>query len=509
MKISKYLHAGFILILLALLSSLPLSVMAEEGTASPVTETDASAAGDQAGMSEQSVPATEQAKKESAAPAMEDLIPEEKLLPLSLQECLCFALANSLDIEIEGYLPRISAAEIISQKGTFDPHLFFSAIYVDTMIPLPSSVAVQTGGLTAIEARQWTLTGGLTGVIPSGLFYEATITSNHMPTSTITEFFNTEGQQRFETVLTLSQPLLKNFGVDINTTGIRAAEKGKEASVYQLKQTVIDTLFAVEQAYWNLVFSYENLKVRLTSLRLARNLLEENKIRLKVGVMAPLDVLQSETGVASREEEVIVALSVVKRASDTLISRMNLFPGKDNWDVQIYPTDALAVGPPTEYREGEQIGLALRERPDLRALILQREIAQIQAKYAKNQLLPALNLNASAGLIGLDTHFNPLTISPPPFPHTGIDRAWDDLVSGDNLGASRARSISFGNSAGQSAGYIPPEPALVHHPGYSERAPADTDQMGASADFESDYRFQKEISGSRKQTVQGGCDDHV
>jgi outer membrane protein TolC len=434
MKATKGVLTGFITILSFLFFISPLPVIAEEGPGSPASES-ATGVAPPAGEAEAGEATIAPSRtEEEATPALEDLIPEEKLLPLSLRESLCLALANSLDIQIEGYLPRISAADIVAQKGAFDPHLFFSALYINSMIPLPSSASVQTGGLSAVELEQWTLSGGLTGAIPSGLFYEAIITSDHTPHSTITEAFGTEGEQRFETVLTVSQPLLKNFGIDVNTTGIRAAEKANDAAVYQLEQSVIDILFAVEQAYWNLVFAYENLRVRLNSLRLAQNLLHENRIRLRVGVVAPLDVLQSETGVATREEEVILALSLVERASDQLISLMNLFPGQNNWNVHIYPIDSVIAGPPVEHAEGEEIGLALRERPDLSALILQREIAGLQAKFAKNQLLPALNLNASAGWIGLDSEFNSsfLTATPvPPFPHTGVDRAWDNLVSGD------------------------------------------------------------------------------
>lgn len=382
-----------------------------------------------------SAPAAALSETDVAGP-LEELNPEVRLLPISLHDCLCIALANSLDIEVQKYEPRINAADILSQKGVFDPHVFFNATYVDTTVPLPSRVQVATGGLTAVLAKQWTLAGGLTGAIPSGLTYEASITSLHTPSSTITDFFGTNGQQEFETVLTVSQPLLKNFGIGVNTTGIRAAEKAKEASVYQLEQAVMETVFAVEQAYWNLAFAYENLRVKANSLHLAQNLLEENKVRLQVGVVAPLAVLQSETGASFREEELIAAQAGVEQASDTLVSLINLFPGQMNWDVQVVPTDELAVTPPGKYLQDREVELALRKRPELWALVKQREAAELQAKYTKNQLLPSLNLNGMVGLTGLDSDFNSSFLfgTPiPPYPETGIDPAADDLFSGDNF----------------------------------------------------------------------------
>jgi outer membrane protein TolC len=371
----------------------------------------------------------------------EELRPGARLIRLSLQDSVAAAIENNLDIAVERYFPRINTALIQSEKGVFDPNLYFNATYVDRKDPLPSSVSVATGGLSAVETRQWVLTGGLAGAIPTGLIYDLNITSEHTPFSTITDAFETNGQQRLQTSLTVTQPLLKNFGTAVNTTGIRVAVTNREASIYQLEQKIIEMLFEVEQAYWELVFAYENLSVRIRSLELAQNLLDENRIRLKVGVIAPLDVLQSETGVAVREEEVIVARARLEDAKDRLIKTTNLLPEQLVWDVKIVPTDDPFVLPPVEYVEGDQIMTSLRNRSDLKQLLKLQEAAELGARFAKNQLLPIFDLQASVGLVGLDEDFDVQSFAllglglplSPPFPDTGIDPAVDDLFSGDNL----------------------------------------------------------------------------
>jgi len=370
----------------------------------------------------------------------EELSPGVKQIRLSLEDCIATALKNNLDIEVEGYFPRINETLIQSEKGVFDPYLYFNATYVNRMDPLPVMVSVATGGLTAVETEQWLITGGLAGAIPTGLTYDINVESTHTPFSTTTDFLNANKETRLESSLTISQPLLKGFGMAVNTTGIHVAVKNQEASVYQLQQRILDTVFAVEQAYWELVFSYENLRVKMKSLRLAQNLLDENRIRLKVGVIAPLAVLQSETGVVVREQELIVAQARVRDARDRLIQVVNLFPEQLLWDVEIVPADEPLSLPSGEYSEGEQISIALRNRPELKLLLKQQEAADLGARFAKNQLLPSLNLNASVGLIGLDDDFDasffpaffgglPL----PPSPDKGIDPAVDDLFSGDNV----------------------------------------------------------------------------
>ncbi len=370
---------------------------------------------------------------------IEEMNPGARVIHLSLQDCIAAAVVNNLDVQVEGYTPKINEALLQSQKGVFDPHVYFNATYFHGEIPLPVRVSIATGGLTAIKTKQWIITGGLTGAIPTGLTYDVNILSEHTPFSTVTDFFEANGEQRLQTSLTITQPLLKNFGIDTNTTGIRVAAKTKEASEYQLEQQLLETAFEVESAYWELVFAYENLRVKNQSLLLARNLLDENRIRLKVGVIAKLAVLQSETGVAIREEELIVARSEVEDAKDRLIQVVNLFPEHVVWDVEIVPTDEPLVLPQSEYVEADQVSAGFRNRPELKQLIKQQEAAELGSRYAKNQLLPTLDLTGSVGLVGLDDDYDSSVFSmlmagfPAPSPDKGIDEAFDDLFSGENF----------------------------------------------------------------------------
>lgn len=370
---------------------------------------------------------------------IEAMAPGSRLLYLSLEDCTAAALKNNLDIEVERYVPGISDAAVSIEEGVFDPHLYFNATFFDGEIPFPVRVSIATGGITAIEIEQWFVSGGITGAIPVGLFYDFGFVSEHTPFSTINDFFETNGEQKFDVFLNLTQPLLKNFGSDVNTTGIRAAVKNREASAYQLEQKILETVFEVEQAYWELAFAYEDLRVRSHSMLLARNLLKENKVRLRVGVLPPLAVLQSEAGVAFREEELIVARSGVEDARDRLIKVTNLFPDQLVWDVQLVPTDKPLAESPDEFLEDEQIGAALRKRPELKQLLRQREAAELGSRYTRNQLLPSLDLTASIGLTGLDDDFDssatPLFFMglSPDEPDKGIDPAFDDLFSGENF----------------------------------------------------------------------------
>ena len=83
--------------------------------------------------------------------------------------------------------------------------------------------------------------------------------------------------------LTFTQPLLKNFGIEVNTAFIRQAQNTEEIARQQLLQTILNTVFAVQQGYWELVFRIEDLGVKREALRLAENFLAENKLRAELG----------------------------------------------------------------------------------------------------------------------------------------------------------------------------------------------------------------------------------
>ena len=124
---------------------------------------------------------------------IEEVNPGATLIHLSLQDCIATGLKNNLDIEVEGYFPAINDAVLQSEKGIFDPHLYFNTTYFHGNIPLPTSASIATGGLTGVKVKQWILTGGLAGAIPTGLTYDASILSEHTPFSTTTDFFDADG----------------------------------------------------------------------------------------------------------------------------------------------------------------------------------------------------------------------------------------------------------------------------------------------------------------------------
>jgi outer membrane protein TolC len=124
-----------------------------------------------------------------------------------------------------------------------------------------------------------------------------------------------------------------------------------------------------------------------------------NRVRVDVGTLAPLELVQSEVGIATREEEIILADATVAQAEDDLRRLMHIEPGP-LWDVHIVPTTA-AEREPTEIDLDAAIAIALERRPEVRNQQLRNDILDLESRFFRNQLRPRLDVTARYGYNGI------------------------------------------------------------------------------------------------------------
>jgi outer membrane protein TolC len=198
----------------------------------------------------------------------------------------------------------------------------------------------------------------------------------------------------------LTQPLLRGFRIDPTRYQIRVARNNRQISEVQFRQTVVNTVANVRSLYNDLLYAIDNLEAQRQSLALARRLLEENQIRVRVGTMAPLDVVAAESEVASREETVILAEAAVLEAEDAI--KRSVFPESDpvTWASRIVPTDR-PTAEPIAVDTDAAVRNALEKRTDLFAARKNLENADSAVALANNQELPQIDLVASYGTTGI------------------------------------------------------------------------------------------------------------
>lgn len=340
------------------------------------------------------------AEETPASPPEQQAVDAERTIMLGLNDAVLRALEANLDIVVERYNPDIADAAVMTAKGEFDPVTRVDYSYSDAESPQTIREGLASdAGSTETTTKSLTLT--LDGKIPSGTEYETVFMRDQSQFTQINAFdpdtmtfvdVRNPGQYDLDLSFRLTQPLLKDFGFDANLAEIRIARGERNMSLEEFRRRVIDVIAEVQSGYWDLVAAIANVRVTERSLALAQNLLDENRIRLKVGTMAPLEVLQAETGVAQREEEVVVARSLVRDAEDNLKRLLNMSRDTEDWNFRITPTEQ-PVFTKKEIDLLAQLELAFEKRPDYRRSLMQIENDAINERFTRNQLLPTLDLN--------------------------------------------------------------------------------------------------------------------
>jgi len=194
--------------------------------------------------------------------------------------------------------------------------------------------------------------------------------------------------------LDVTQPLLRNFGPKMARRQIIASENSLLAADHQLRSTMLDTIYAVQEAYWNYVHAIENAKVKRQSLDLGRDLLAKNKKEVEFGSLAPLEVLNAEASVAQREADLIQAEGLIDRSEELLKTVINLAAEVDPRARRIAPADGPAF---VESAIGldEALKQAMESRPDLQAFKASIDTKTLNLDVARNQTLPSLDLQFS------------------------------------------------------------------------------------------------------------------
>jgi len=323
---------------------------------------------------------------------------------LTLRDCIEIALKNNMDIEVARFDPRISDTALGQAWGSFDPIVYLSARNNEEDRLSYFGYEVQ-----GTEASRWLATGYdqtfTTGTNFSFDFFLRNNTSEESMggESSSSDSWLADGQ------FTLTQPLLRNFGRDLNKRSIYIAQNNLDISHEVFRGQVIDVLNNVQAAYWNLKYTIGWLKVQEQSLKRAQDLYELNKVKVEVGALPPIEITTAEAEVAARQVGIITADNDVREAKDALRQVLNLAVELSDWERDVIPVDDAEFDP-VELDWRQEIDKAFAHRPDLTQARLDMKNKQIEIDFRQNQVKPDLSLEAGYGHAGLNQdQFDPVT----------------------------------------------------------------------------------------------------
>jgi outer membrane protein TolC len=210
----------------------------------------------------------------------------------------------------------------------------------------------------------------------------------------------------------VTQHLLQGLGFPANTRFIRIAKNNRELSDVAFRLQIITTVDQIENMYWDLVYAYENLRVKQESLTFSDKTLSDTKKQVEIGSLAPIEAVKAQSQVASDQQALTVAktnLQLEQLLMKNALSRTLHDPMLAGADV--VPTSTMEVPETEQIRPTEDlVNEALRHRAELVESRIQLNSQELSNKAVRSALLPTLDLYAYYGGYGLGGSQNPTNL---------------------------------------------------------------------------------------------------
>jgi outer membrane protein TolC len=389
-------------------------------------------------------------------------------LYLSLNDAIALALENNLDIAIARYNLNIADTDVLRARAGSLILGVNTGIVQNTpgggIGGLGSQVGSGTGGTTLGAGGAGAGAGGLVGStlglqqpfitsfdpiltgtyqsdhlssIPTSPFqgsYQGTTTANfayvqgfHWGTNMSIGFNNTRttSNSAFNTVspalnsgfqFRLTQHLLQGFGLAANTRFITISKNNRELSDVAFRLQIITTVDQIENMYWDLVYAYENLRVKQESLAFSDKTLSDTKKQVEIGSLAPIESVRAQSTVAADQQALTVAktnLQLQQLLMKNALSRTLHDPMLAG--AEVIPTSTMEVPPAEQIQPTEDlVNDALRHRAELVESRIQLNSQETSNKAVRSALLPTLDLFAYYGGSGVGGSQNPANICQTP-----------------------------------------------------------------------------------------------
>jgi HAE1 family hydrophobic/amphiphilic exporter-1 len=323
----------------------------------------------------------------SEGPSQANRAPADTL-QLTLDDAIRRAVEHNPDLAIVRLGTEVEATRTAESRGAFAP-VFSTTLGRSSDVTPPSSSFL---GERGVSLNDWFSSSGVRQRVPWGggtwsASWETSRTSTNNPFTS----FDPSVQSGLQ--LAFSQPLLKDRKVDSARHQYVIARRNQNTSELRFRESLVQTVAAVKQAYWTLKAATANVTVQQRSLELAEELVRQNRARVDVGQAPPLDLLQAEAEVAQRRENLIRANTTAGDAEDRL-RRLIMDPAAVSfWQTHLDPIDEPAGGPLPDVEAA--VAGAVSGRLDLARARNDAANADDNVEFFQNQKLPDVRLETS------------------------------------------------------------------------------------------------------------------
>ena len=316
-------------------------------------------------------------------------------VPLTLDEAVRRALDDNLEIQVERLNPQTFDFTLASLRANYKPTATSTIGRRDNVRPPTNLLNPGSPNVSTMTYNS----GLVQNLLWGGGNYALTFNNNKVvsPTDQLARF---DPQFNSSYLFAYTQPLLRGFKIDQTRQQMQTTVINRDNAELNLKARTTNTLASVRAAYWDYVFSIQAVDVAKQSLALASKLLSDNKIRVEVGTMAPMDVVQAEAEEATRQQALTTATATMRTAELTLKRLIVSGTNDPLWSQHIEPTDRpnfqnVSIDVDAAVRN------ALSQRTDLQIARNNFESNNVLLKSQRNSSLPDVDAIVSYGAAGL------------------------------------------------------------------------------------------------------------
>ncbi len=382
------------------------------------------------------IPAPVLIAQEAEKPASTDDLPPLPLSPiekaqkdgtalqLSLKDITKLALQNNLDIAIQDTNEQLSQQKILQAHGDYDPKLTGQLNLQKRKSANQSSYQFSTEKYNISDDASWNFTFQQT--VKTGGTFQASWNSSRSESNSTSTLFNPRygatGSVQF------TQPLWRNFKIDSTRKNLKMVNLDLKTSDSQFKQKVVETIANIQSKYWDLVAAIKDYDIKRDSVKLAQITLRDNKKKVQVGTLAPIEVTQAEFSLAQRELSLLTSEQQILSQENSLRQLVSNDRNAEIWSKVIVPTDSPDF---SEFKIEltTAIDTALKNRPELEQLDIRLQQSDLDLMLTRNNkkwqvnLVGAFGTQGTAGPPGYlkdtfgnyipDEFGNPIPASPP------------------------------------------------------------------------------------------------
>ena len=251
---------------------------------------------------------------------------------LTADDAVRRSLERNLDIQVQRLEPQLLDLQVAALWATYRPSLT-SSLFTQGATNLPTSQLQAAGGSQiSNDSMQWNA-GMQKNFRWGGGALAANFNNTRLETSDTAATRNPAYTSNIQAQYT--QPLLRNFKIDPTRSALMIQTLQSQITDLNLRATLTITEAQVRSAYWDLVFGIDNVAAARRNLELSSKLVQDNRAKVEIGTMAPIDVVQAQAEEATRRQALVTA-EATRRTNELALKRL-IVGGTDDdlWNATI------------------------------------------------------------------------------------------------------------------------------------------------------------------------------